>query len=103
MQPWPRASIRTSSRESSLSSSILPVHSVSPRRTHAPRSVRGDSRCRRAPSASGFGPRSEALDRSGLFGVVLHLEGGAAPARRYDIRVVDREAGALEAVDVVDL
>ena len=33
----------------------------------------------------------------------LHLEGGAAAAGGDDVRVVDREAGALEAVDVVDL
>src|SRR6186713_2209616 len=34
---------------------------------------------------------------------VLRLEGGAAPARRLDVRVVDREAGVHERVLVVDL
>src|SRR6266516_1642427 len=43
------------------------------------------------------------LDRCCLCGVVLHLEGGAATAGRDDVRVVDLEAGALEAFDVVDL
>src|SRR4051794_13855901 len=35
-------------------------------------------------------------------GAFLHLEGVPAAARRADVRVVDLEAGLLEAVDEVD-
>src|SRR5436190_2596673 len=49
-------------------------------------------------------PRARWLDRGGLLGgVVAHLEGGAAAAGRDDVRVVDHEPRALQAVDVVDL
>ena len=43
------------------------------------------------------------LDGGGLGRVVLDLEGRAAAAGRDDVRVVDLEAGALQAFDVVDL
>ena len=43
------------------------------------------------------------LDGGLLGGVLFHLEGGAAAAGGDDIRVVHLEAGALEALDVVDL
>ena len=41
------------------------------------------------------------LDRGDLF-LLRHAEGGAAAAGRDDVRVLDLEAGALQALDVVD-
>ena len=63
----------------------------------APRPRRSHHRCRSNKRA--------ALD-GGCFGgrgVVLHLEGRAATAGGNDVRVVDLEARALQAFDVVDL
>src|ERR671923_2589802 len=49
-------------------------------------------------------PGDGGLDAGRLLGGVLaDLERGTAAAGRDDVRVVDREPGALEAVDVVDL
>ena len=64
------------------------------------------SRARRCSSAD---PRPSSRPEiqaaaAGAFGRVLaDLEGGAAAAGGDDVRVVDHEAGALEAVHVVDL
>jgi monothiol glutaredoxin len=58
------------------------------------------------PEASSAAAASDrvGLDAGRLLGGVLaNLERGAAAAGRDDVRVVDREPGALEAVDVVDL
>ena len=43
------------------------------------------------------------LDVAAARRVLFHLERGAATAGRNDVRVVDLEPGALEALDVVDL
>src|SRR5215211_3158008 len=58
------------------------------------------SRCREvaSPVLNGRG-----LDGSLLGGVLADLERGSAAAGGDDVRVVDHEAGALEAIDVVDL
>ena len=49
------------------------------------------------------GVERKGLDGRLLGGVLANLERGAAAAGGDDVRVVDDEAGALEAVDVVDL
>ena len=62
---------------------------------------------RLAAGAAGPGPaaadRPELDVRGLLVRVLADLERGAAAAGRDDVRVVDAEAGALQALDVVDL
>src|SRR5215216_4064177 len=55
------------------------------------------------PRSCVAGVERKGLNGRLLGGVLANLERGAATAGRDDVRVVDHEAGALEAIDVVDL